>query len=606
MDNSGARSIEGTGIGLAIVAEAARAMGGTASATSEVGAGSAFEVRLPLVRASQPAGQRWAPHAAVGEALARESVTGGHRPRPHAPSGPSRRRPDRSILVAEDNPAMRARLSRVLAELGEVVTAPDGRAALDLLRERRFDLVVTDVMMPELDGLGLLKEIRADELLRQYARRTALRAGRRRGRGRCHRGRGRRLRGEAVHDRRAARAVPDQPGAGRLPRRREAASRVRSALLAGVSHDMQTPLAVISSTLELLSAGDMSVDAAQHIAARARARTLQLTQLVTQFLDWSRLSMNEPLPIRVTSHDLRDLAEHVASEHDQVHVTGDPHPIPAACDRQRTEQILHNLVDNAARSARTSIRIRLDAGETVLVARVIDDGAGISGRDPAPALRGVRPDGRPARQRPRAARLPRGGASPGRRPGAGVHRARGLRLRTHRSEGHAMKVLVADDDEDIRELSAHLFGRRGWVVTTVSNGEEAMEALVQREFDVAVLDQNMPPGSGLEVAAARREAGDRMPIVLWTGWGGLIDRAEAERLDVQVVNKAEVSSLAGVIADLGEPGDPAGKPVAPGARLPRPSDHLTSAPAREREEVRHVHDCPWPVRRPPLSHPEHR
>ena len=56
----------------------------------------------------------------------------------------------------------------------------------------------------------------------------------------------------------------------------------------------------------------------------------------------------------------------------------------------------------------------------------------------------------------------------------------------------------------------------------------------------------MPPGSGLEAAAARREAGDAIPIILWTGWGGAIDRAEAERLDVQVVNKAEVTRLADV------------------------------------------------------------
>jgi CheY-like chemotaxis protein len=116
-----------------------------------------------------------------------------------------------------------------------------------------------------------------------------------------------------------------------------------------------------------------------------------------------------------------------------------------------------------------------------------------------------------------------------------------------------MKVLVADDDADIRELSEHLRGRRGWSVTTVANGEEAMEVLANQVFDVAVLDQNMPPGSGLEVAAARRDAGDRIPIVLWTGWGGLIDRAETERLDVQVVNKADVSSLAGVIAGFGGP-----------------------------------------------------
>jgi CheY-like chemotaxis protein len=113
-----------------------------------------------------------------------------------------------------------------------------------------------------------------------------------------------------------------------------------------------------------------------------------------------------------------------------------------------------------------------------------------------------------------------------------------------------MRILLADDDEDIRELSSHLLGRHGWVVSTVSNGEEALEALATEEFDLVVLDQSMPPGSGLEVAAARRDAGDLIPIVLWTGWGGLIDRAEVDRLDVQVVNKAEVSGLAAVIASL--------------------------------------------------------
>ena len=60
----------------------------------------------------------------------------------------------------------------------------------------------------------------------------------------------------------------------------------------------------------------------------------------------------------------------------------------------------------------------------------------------------------------------------------------------------------------------------------------------------------MPPGSGLEVAAARRQADDTIPIILWTGWGGLIDRDETERLDVHVVNKAEITRLADVIEEL--------------------------------------------------------
>ena len=58
-----------------------------------------------------------------------------------------------------------------------------------------------------------------------------------------------------------------------------------------------------------------------------------------------------------------------------------------------------------------------------------------------------------------------------------------------------MNVLVVDDDQDIREVTAELFGRRGWQVTTVSSGEEALAALQDDGYDVAVLDQNMPPGS---------------------------------------------------------------------------------------------------------------
>ena len=113
-----------------------------------------------------------------------------------------------------------------------------------------------------------------------------------------------------------------------------------------------------------------------------------------------------------------------------------------------------------------------------------------------------------------------------------------------------MKILLADDDADIREVATHLLGRHGWDVATVTNGEEAAEALAAEHYDIAVLDQNMPPGSGLEVAAVRREAGDAIPIILWTGWGGLIDREETERLDVHVVNKAEITRLADVIEEL--------------------------------------------------------
>ena len=66
----------------------------------------------------------------------------------------------------DDNADMRQYLVRLLAERYEVQAVPDGQAALEAVRERRPDLVLTDVMMPNLDGFGLLRELRCDPATR--------------------------------------------------------------------------------------------------------------------------------------------------------------------------------------------------------------------------------------------------------------------------------------------------------------------------------------------------------------------------------------------------------------------------------------------------------
>ena len=69
-----------------------------------------------------------------------------------------------SILVAEDDQAVRDFVSRALAYYGHDVTSvPDGSAALEALSERRFDLMLTDIVMPGLDGIALAaKATKAD------------------------------------------------------------------------------------------------------------------------------------------------------------------------------------------------------------------------------------------------------------------------------------------------------------------------------------------------------------------------------------------------------------------------------------------------------------
>ena len=71
------------------------------------------------------------------------------------------------MLLADDNADLRDYISRLLADHGyEVETVADGEAALAALRARRPDILVTDVMMPRLDGFGLLMAVREDASLR--------------------------------------------------------------------------------------------------------------------------------------------------------------------------------------------------------------------------------------------------------------------------------------------------------------------------------------------------------------------------------------------------------------------------------------------------------
>ena len=175
------RTHEGSGIGLAFVHELVKLHGGTIAAESVVDQGTRFTLSVPLGCAHLPAEQigndgapaptatnagpyveeamRWLPAAAGPDAAQIESV-GLEAERRVA-------RPDKvldrpRVLVADDNADMRQYIVRLLADAYEVEAVPDGAAALAAARQRLPDLILTDVMMPRLDGYGLLRELRGD------------------------------------------------------------------------------------------------------------------------------------------------------------------------------------------------------------------------------------------------------------------------------------------------------------------------------------------------------------------------------------------------------------------------------------------------------------
>ncbi|HET9931308.1 MAG TPA: ATP-binding protein, partial [Polyangiaceae bacterium] len=177
------RSHEGTGIGLALVHELVRMHQGTIDVESTVGVGTTFSVSLPLGKDHLPAERlqpaRPALHASIGAAAyAQEALrwlpgdTGSTAPGLEHPAlgafgvpPPSLGRPAR-ILFADDNADMREYVGRLLRNHWRVEVVADGRAALEAARREPPDVVLSDVMMPELDGFELLAALRADERTR--------------------------------------------------------------------------------------------------------------------------------------------------------------------------------------------------------------------------------------------------------------------------------------------------------------------------------------------------------------------------------------------------------------------------------------------------------
>jgi len=163
------RSHEGSGIGLALVQELVKLHGGKIGFESELGKGTTFVVTLPKGgdhlpqdhQARRPLeGASTRAHAYVAEALGWLGST--------EPAAPAEAVGARSghVLFADDNADLRDYVQRLLAEHYTVETVADGIAALEAARARRPDVIVTDAMMPKLDGFGLIRALRDTAELR--------------------------------------------------------------------------------------------------------------------------------------------------------------------------------------------------------------------------------------------------------------------------------------------------------------------------------------------------------------------------------------------------------------------------------------------------------
>jgi PAS domain S-box-containing protein len=167
VDSSSTRKHEGTGIGLALVKELTEVMGGTVGVKSEEGHGACFFARFPkspdrLISLGPPISvQRQGPLEWPSELVEVEPAASSGAPVDGAE--PSRKP---VVLVVDDNADMRSYMQEILSDRYDVRGVENGRRALDVCRESEPTVIVSDIMMPEMDGLELVARLKQHPVLR--------------------------------------------------------------------------------------------------------------------------------------------------------------------------------------------------------------------------------------------------------------------------------------------------------------------------------------------------------------------------------------------------------------------------------------------------------
>lgn len=112
------------------------------------------------------------------------------------------------------------------------------------------------------------------------------------------------------------------------------------------------------------------------------------------------------------------------------------------------------------------------------------------------------------------------------------------------------RVLVADDEPDIRFMARMMLRRGGFDVDEVPSGEDAVDAIDGRDYDLAVLDQRMPGLTGIETARKLRGHGHRLPIVIFSAYLDEDVEATATEMGLTTLSKSDVQKLPDVLGGL--------------------------------------------------------
>ena len=161
VDSSSTRKYEGTGIGLALTKKVVEIHQGVISIESELGKGATFTIKLPRLKVENT---NSVPNENFIKRIKIDTQQSGEVNFESGNAGLKMVESVKkfSVLVVEDNDDLRSFIKKLLSVKYSVTTAKNGLKALSRLKEADVDLVISDIMMPEMDGLELLEKIRSD------------------------------------------------------------------------------------------------------------------------------------------------------------------------------------------------------------------------------------------------------------------------------------------------------------------------------------------------------------------------------------------------------------------------------------------------------------
>jgi signal transduction histidine kinase/HD-like signal output (HDOD) protein/ActR/RegA family two-component response regulator len=329
-------------------------------------------------------------------------------------------------------------------------------------------------------------------------------------------------------------------------------------LAAGAAHEINNPLAIINSRAEMLQMKENDQKKQKELR-QITEQIERISKVLTDLMDFARPAQPELSLINVTEildRVLEFMAPNLRKS--EIEVSKDYHPeLPKIyADPSQLEQVFINLCINcqhALEDQKGEIKIRAlpEKNENWIRVEIADNGQGI----PAKQLRNIFDPFFTTKEE-------------GKGTGLGLSTSRGIiekhygELEIQSEEGNGTRaritlpvnleslrpsidvdamanpdkldkktsILVVDDEAHIREIMTELLEAEGYTVQTVQNGEEALDQLTQKHYDLMLLDMRMPLRNGLQVLQTIKETNNGIPVIVVTGLASKEEMRKAESM----------------------------------------------------------------------------